>query len=173
MTTRPEYVPLEQARGRLGKLADEAHNDGRISYLSRHGRAVAAIVPVGMKASALPASSIDAAYDAAFSGLPDGMTEEEARRRLTAALNATHGHLAAILDRAFQEGADRAMSEAWRRFELNETEPDNPSADSLARHIADHPVSTIQAALRILGWKISFELHEDPEPEDRAESRQR
>lgn len=50
------------------------------------------------------------------------------------------------------------MSEAWRRFELNMEEPDNPSADALARHIADHPVSTIQAAMRILGWKVSFSL---------------
>ena len=171
MNSRPEYVPLEQARSKLGKMADAAHGDGKISYLTRHGTAVAAIVPVGMKASALPSSVIDAAYDAAFPGLPEGMTEGEAKRRLTAALNATHGHLADILDRAFQEGADRAMSEAWRRFELNETEPDSPSADSLARHIADHPVGTIQAALRILGWKISFEVHEDSTMEARTESR--
>lgn len=53
------------------------------------------------------------------------------------------------------------MSEAWRRFELNEGEPDNPSADSLARHIGDHPLSTIQAALRILGWKVSFSVSEE------------
>lgn len=171
MNSRPEYVPLEQARSKLGKLADEAHNDGKISYLSRHGRAIAAIVPVGMKASALPASVIDAAYDAAFPGLPGELTEGEARRRLTAALNATHGHLADILDRAFREGAERAMSESWRRFELNEEEPDNPSADALARHIADHPIGTIQAALRILGWKISFEVHEDPAVGPRTESR--
>lgn len=171
MNTKPEYVPLEQARARLGKLADSAHHDGKISYLTRHGNAYAAIVPVGVNASALPASVIDAAYDAAFPGLPAGMDEGQARRRLTAALNATHGHLADILDRAFREGADRAMSEAWRKFELNEGEPDNPSADALARHIADHPIGTIQAALRILGWKVSFEVREDPEAENRTESR--
>jgi antitoxin (DNA-binding transcriptional repressor) of toxin-antitoxin stability system len=167
MSSKPEYVPLEQARAKLGKLADEAHNDGKISYLTRHGKAIAAVVPVGSRASALPASIIDAAYDAAFPGLPKDMTEGEAKRRLTAALNATHGHLADILDRAFQEGADRAMSEAWRRFELNEEEPDNPSADALARHIADHPVSTIQAAMRILGWQVSFKLVM-PENEEEA-----
>lgn len=170
---KPEYVSLENARPKLGKLADEAHGDGKISYLTRHGYPVAAIVPVGSKASALPDSVLDAAYRVAFPGLPAGMTEDDARRRLTAALNATHGHLADILDRAFREGADRAMSEAWRRFELNETEPDNPSADSLARHIADHPIGTIQAALRLLGWKLSFEVREDSTMEVRTESRPR
>lgn len=158
MSKQPEHVPLEAARAKLGKLADQAHNHGEITYLTRHGNALAAIVPVGCKATALPSGTLQAAYDAAFPGLPHGMTEGEAKRRLTRALNATHGHLADILDRAFTEGADRAMSEAWRRFELNEEEPDNPSADSLARHIADHPLSTIQAAMRILGWKASFEL---------------
>ena len=111
-----------------------------------------------MKATACPPSVLDAAYDAAFPGLPGGMTEGEARRRLTAALNAAYPHLADLLDKA----AERALSEAWRRFELNEEEPDNPAADSLARHIADHPVSVIQAAMRILDWKLNLEIV-DPE----------
>jgi hypothetical protein len=167
MTKQPEHVPLESARGKLGKLADQAHNHGEITYLTRHGRALAAIVPVGCKATALPSDTLRAAYDAAFPGLPEGLTEEEAKRRLTAALNATHGHLADILDRAFTEGARRAVSESWRRFELNEEEPDSPSADSLARHIADHPLSTIQAALRILGWSVTFSL----QPEEQLSGR--
>lgn len=37
-------------------------------------------------------------------------------------------------------------------------EPDNPAAVALARHIADHPVSTIQAAFRLLDHAISFEV---------------
>lgn len=40
------------------------------------------------------------------------------------------------------------------------TEPDNPAAYALARHIADHPVSTIQAAFRYLNAPLAFELHE-------------
>jgi len=41
-------------------------------------------------------------------------------------------------------------------------EPDNPTAYALARHIADHPVSTIQAAFRYLNAPLGIELHEDP-----------
>lgn len=159
MRKQPEYVTLEEARPKIGDIAKSAH-EGRITYLTRYGRPLAAVVPVGSTATALPESVLQAAYDAAFPGLPHGMEEDEAKRRLTAALNATHGHLADILDRAFTEGAERAVSESWRRFELNEEEPDNPSADSLARHIADHPITTIQAAMRILGWRLSFELVE-------------
>lgn len=39
-------------------------------------------------------------------------------------------------------------------------EPDNPAAWALARHIADHPVSTIQAAFRYLDTPIAIELHD-------------
>lgn len=158
MKKQPQYVSLENARAKLGKLADQAHEHGEITYLTRHASAVAAIVPVGSKATALPDGILQAAYDAAFPGLPGYMTEGEAKRRLTLALNATHGHLADILDRAFTEGAERAVSEAWRRFELNEEEPDNPSADALARHIGDHSLVTVMAAMRILGWKLDFEI---------------
>ncbi|MFJ7525176.1 hypothetical protein ACIQ1S_09635 [Streptomyces griseus] len=35
-------------------------------------------------------------------------------------------------------------------------EPDNPAAHALATHIADHPISTIQAAFRYLGWNITI-----------------
>ncbi|WP_328903246.1 hypothetical protein OHR86_27995 [Streptomyces sp. NBC_00441] len=37
-------------------------------------------------------------------------------------------------------------------------EPDNPAAFALATHIADHPIPTIQAAFRYLGWKLDLEL---------------
>ncbi|NUP15464.1 MAG: hypothetical protein HOZ81_05040 [Streptomyces sp.] len=40
-------------------------------------------------------------------------------------------------------------------------EPDHPAAYALARHIADHPVSTIQAAFRYLNAPLTIELHED------------
>ncbi len=42
------------------------------------------------------------------------------------------------------------------------TEPDSPAAYALARHIADHPVSTVQAAFRYLNEPLTIELHEDP-----------
>lgn len=154
---REQDVPVRGCCDRTEELAERAHENGEIFYLTRDGRALAAVVPVGMKAVPVPAA-LDAAYDAAFPGLPGSMTEGEARRRLTAALNAAYGHYADALEEAEQYGAKKAMSEAWRRFELNTEEPDNPSADALARHIADHPVSTIQAAMRILGWKVSFSL---------------
>lgn len=44
------------------------------------------------------------------------------------------------------------------------TEPDNPAATALARHIADHPISVVQAAFRELGMRLTFELHEEPRP---------
>lgn len=44
-------------------------------------------------------------------------------------------------------------------------EPDNPTAHALAMYIADHPVSTIQAAFRELGWRMSFKvIPEEDEP---------
>lgn len=153
-------IPVAGCCDRTGELAERAHENGEIFYLTRDDRALAAIVPVGMKATACPPSALKAAYDAAFPGLPDGMTEGQAKRRLTAALNAAYPHLADLLDAAESRGARGAMSEAWRRFELNEEEPDSPAADALARHIADHPLSTIQAAMRILGWSVSLELVE-------------
>lgn len=53
-------------------------------------------------------------------------------------------------------------------------EPDNPAAYALARHIADHPISTIYAAFRYLNAPLTVEFHEDPAapevqpPADRA-----
>lgn len=155
---REREVALEGCGARTTDLASRAHYQGETAYLTLLGRRLAAIVPVGYQATSMPGGTLDAAYRAAFSGLPSGMNEEEARRRLTAALNAAYPHLADAMDSAERRGADRAMSEAWRRFDPNEEEPDNPAADALARHIADHPVSTIQAAMRILGWKVSFNL---------------
>lgn len=45
-----------------------------------------------------------------------------------------------------------------------QSEPDHPAAYALAKHIADHSVSTIQAAFRYLNSPIAFEAHEDPAP---------
>jgi hypothetical protein len=42
-------------------------------------------------------------------------------------------------------------------------EPDNPAAYALARHIADHPLSTVQAAFRYLNAGLAIELHEEPD----------
>ena len=44
-------------------------------------------------------------------------------------------------------------------------EPDNPAAAALAKHISDYPISTIQAAFRILGFSVSFELKADACPQ--------
>ncbi|MER5461635.1 hypothetical protein ABT010_13295 [Streptomyces sp. NPDC002668] len=42
-------------------------------------------------------------------------------------------------------------------------EPDNPAAYALARHIADYPVSTLQAAFRYLNAPLTMELHDGPD----------
>jgi antitoxin (DNA-binding transcriptional repressor) of toxin-antitoxin stability system len=154
---REQDIPVKGCCDRTEELAERAHENGEIFYLTRDGQPLAAVVPVGMKATAIP-GALDAAYDAAFPGLPGDMTEGQARRRLAAALNAAYMHYADGLERAEQYGAQRAMSEAWRRFELNEEEPDSPAADALARHIGDHPVTTVMAAMRILGWKLDLEI---------------
>ena len=43
-------------------------------------------------------------------------------------------------------------------------EPDNPAAWAFARHITEQPMSTVLAALRILGWPITFELQPEEAP---------
>ncbi|RSS32278.1 hypothetical protein [Streptomyces sp. WAC08241] len=45
--------------------------------------------------------------------------------------------------------------------EAEPREPDNPAAWALARHIADHPVSVLQAAFRYLNAPLTIELHGD------------
>ncbi|QBZ71973.1 hypothetical protein SEA_KRADAL_75 [Streptomyces phage Kradal] len=158
---KKQDVPVRGCCDRTEELARRSHETGEVFYLTDQAHALAAIVPVGSRASAAPDSALDAAYDAAFPGLPGEMTEGEAKRRLTAALNAAYPHLADLLGRAEERGAQRAMSEAWRRFELNEEEPDSPAADALARHIGDHRISTIMAAMRLLGWKVDFSVSEN------------
>lgn len=158
---KSQDVPVRGCCDRTEELARRAHENGEVFYLTDQSRTLAAIVPVGMKATAMPGGTLDAAYDAAFPGLPGNMTEGEAKRRLTAALNAAYPHLADAMESAEQRGANRAMSEAWRTFELNEEEPDNPAADALARHIGDHRISIIMAAVRLLGWRVDFSVSED------------
>ncbi|RSS43844.1 hypothetical protein [Streptomyces sp. WAC08241] len=109
-----QEVGIETARPQLGDLANQAHYGGTISYLTRNGRRVAAIVPVGSQASALPASIIDAAVQAAWPGLPPGVSAEEARRRTIAALNAAQPHLADLMDRAEREGAAAQLGTTMR-----------------------------------------------------------
>lgn len=40
-------------------------------------------------------------------------------------------------------------------------EPDNETATALARHIASHPVGDVQAAYRLLGMELAFEVRDD------------
>ncbi|MFF4246248.1 hypothetical protein ACFYY2_17520 [Streptomyces sp. NPDC001822] len=49
--------------------------------------------------------------------------------------------------------------------EADPVEPDHPAAHALATHIADHPVSTIQAACRYLGWRLDFQVSPVRQPE--------
>lgn len=116
MKQKPQYSSLEQARGSIGKIANSAHLEGRITYLTRNGKSVAAVVPVGSKGSALPDSVIDAAMEAAWPGLPECMTLDEARRRTVAALNAASTHLADLLDKAVGEARQVAEERVWSTF---------------------------------------------------------
>ncbi|MEU9014230.1 type II toxin-antitoxin system prevent-host-death family antitoxin [Streptomyces sp. NPDC048479] len=101
-------VGIEEARRTLGDIADRAHNDGQITYLTRHGRPLAAVIPVGSRSSAIPDAAIDAAMDAAWPGLPEGVSLSEARRRTIAALNAAYPHLADLLDQAERQAIEAA-----------------------------------------------------------------
>ncbi len=77
-------------------------------------------------------SRIDTALDAAFPGLPDGMTMEEARRRITKALaavdwqireEAADGVLAGVRERIRAHGeatGDRQTAHAYARVALGE-----------------------------------------------------
>lgn len=63
------------------------------------------------------------------------------------------------------ERFDYTEESYWRRpraevAEPDPVEPDNPAATALAQHIVDHSISAIQAAFRLLGMQIDFELHE-------------
>jgi antitoxin (DNA-binding transcriptional repressor) of toxin-antitoxin stability system len=108
MSNRHEEVGIEEARKNLGPIADRAHNEGTITYLTRYGRPIAAVVPVGSRASAIPDSAIDAAMDAAWPDLPEGISLSEARRRTIAALNAAHPHLADLLDQTERKAIEDA-----------------------------------------------------------------
>lgn len=41
-------------------------------------------------------------------------------------------------------------------------EPENEAATALARHIASHPVSVVQAAYRLLGMRLDISVGEAP-----------
>lgn len=106
-------IGIEQARAVLGQLADKAHADGHITHLTRNGRQIASIVPAGMKSTALPDAAVDAAMDAAWPGLPEGVSLGEARRRTIAALNAAYPHLVA---QATAEAAEAILGAACERI---------------------------------------------------------
>lgn len=84
---------IEEVRAQIGDLVDDAHYEGTITHITRRGRRVASIVPAGVKAASIPDEAIDAAFDAAWPGLPEGVTMGEARRRVIAALNAAYPHM--------------------------------------------------------------------------------
>ncbi|MEW2393089.1 hypothetical protein AB0933_32485 [Streptomyces venezuelae] len=84
---------IEEVRAQVGDLVDDAHYEGTVTHITRRGRRLASIVPVGVKASSIPDTAIDAAFDAAWPGLPDGISMSEARRRIIAALNAAYPHM--------------------------------------------------------------------------------
>lgn len=139
MSTRQHNsVGIEEARGQLGDLADRAHNGGGITYLTRYGTRVAAIVPIGSRATAAPDAAIDAAMEAAWPGLPEGISYGEARRRTIAAINAAYPHLSELLDQEAAAAVKReldAASERIRRF--GEQTGDRQNARKYARVVIE------------------------------------
>jgi hypothetical protein len=53
------------------------------------------------------------------------------------------------------------LPERHRAPDVEMSEPDNPAAHALAEYIASHPASTVMAACRYLGWKLTFDIQED------------
>lgn len=69
-----------------------------------------------------------------------------------------HGHVVGEWIRKQAEYEERRAQEQAAQVPENLQEPDDPAAHALAEYIASHPVSTIMAAFRHLGWKLDFEL---------------
>lgn len=63
-------------------------------------------------------------------------------------------------------GSPLPQQSATTQADLDDpVEPDYPAAWALARHIADHPISVVQAAFRYLNAPVKFEFHDDGLPE--------
>lgn len=84
---------IEEVRVNLGNLVDDAHHEGVVTRITRRGRHVASIVPAGGKTAGVPDAAIEAAVDAAWPGLPAGITMSSARWRIVSALNAARPHM--------------------------------------------------------------------------------
>jgi len=104
-------IGLREARAQLGDLVNEAEYAGKATILMRNGRPAAAIVPVTLMKQETPVPStvatdadelitfcrarmaettspLAAAMNAAWPGLPAGISLDEAQRRTSAALAA-------------------------------------------------------------------------------------
>lgn len=69
-----------------------------------------------MSIPTVPAAPLKAAMDAAWPGLPEGMTLEEAERRTRAALAAAYPHLVEQQDQVLAQVAQKAIDEACERI---------------------------------------------------------
>jgi antitoxin (DNA-binding transcriptional repressor) of toxin-antitoxin stability system len=107
---------IEEVRAQIGDLVDDAHYEGAVTHITRRGRRLASIVPAGMKATSIPDAAIDAAVDAAWPGLPEGVSIGEARRRVIAALNAAYPHMVIPADPEVLPDVDR-LKEVGRSIE--------------------------------------------------------
>lgn len=69
-----------------------------------------------------------------------------------------HGHVVGEWIRKQAEYEERRAQERAAEVPHKLEEPDDPAAHALAEYIATHPASTVMAACRYLGWKLTFEL---------------
>lgn len=72
----------------------------------------------------------------------------------------TRGALDELLRRAAAAGT-RSPNTARPDEDVTEAEPDDPSAHALASHIADHPMSVVQTAFRLLNAPLTIRLRHD------------
>lgn len=136
---------IEEVRAQIGDLVDDAHYEGTITHITRRGRRLASIIPAGVKATSIPDEAIDAAFEAAWPGLPEGVTVGEARRRIIAALNAAYPHMLARsepevlpdLDRLKDVSASIEKQLTEGAFSPEQTERMRQAADKLAETIRE------------------------------------
>jgi len=102
--------------------------------------------------SVLPASSDRAAVLNEGAARIEAMTAEAYERALSEN------------EIGYANGLENAMRELRRMADETpqpETEPREEPGTVLARYITEQPISVVQAALRVLGWPITFELQPD------------
>lgn len=65
-----QETPVGGANQQIVEMVEKAHQDGVVSVISRHGKILAAIIPVDSRTTITPNGTLDVTYDAAPPGSP-------------------------------------------------------------------------------------------------------